>query len=90
MTIEAAARATRRYEVRPDGSIGDTSRFDVAPPGSAAWRRDRLNLAAVLEALREEMVSELQLAALKDDGTLQHAMHRFDALLAETKETTDA
>lgn len=81
MSIDEAARATRRYGVSPDKESDDWHAVDwgedghvvisFTDPDEAQAACDRLNLAAMLKALQE-------------------AGYVIDPLLFETKETTDA
>jgi hypothetical protein len=98
MSIGDAARATRIYHPallncvwwaeRTDTHTFALSSFDAEAAAQAAC--DRLNLAAVLDALRGVLSDALQMAAMVDDGTSEAAGERIDALLAELKETTGA
>lgn len=116
MSIDEAARATRRYEVEEYGgpdAWADLDRFAVfkcEAPGYtiAEWRAngfvsehvtedeaqaacDRLNLAAVLEALREPSMRMITVGWQRPSmAPAEQWRTMIDALLAEVKETTGA
>lgn len=85
MNLTEAARATRKYFVTDSGEIAltvDVIRRDRAEAQSAC---DRLNLAAVLEAIREPSDSSLAYVAPEEDAAKAHWINMVDALIAEVK-----
>lgn len=92
MSIDEAARATRRYVAEGHyvhnttmvGMIPLPERYNTEAEAQAAC--DRLNLVAVLEVLRPILIREFYNAALRGDNRVAAAEDRADALIAEAKE----
>lgn len=103
MTISDAARATRRYAVwRRSGAafVVSGAPVDLTLPDLPTFRKrseaeaacDRLNLLAVLEAIREPDEAMLQAAYTIPGGEDEPGDHwraMIDALIAEVKENSD-
>jgi hypothetical protein len=98
MSIDEAARATRRYvadwfrDEHSGAVFTEDARTLVSVHNSFAEAQaacDRLNLAAVVK-LRDRVVPMLMVSAMRDDGGPGEAGYRYDALLADLQETPDA
>lgn len=100
LDLDKAAQATRRFHVAQTLSGG----YVVVPGGErlfykirqAEYACDRLNLAAVLEAIREPIPSVVMAGGEAYAHQIPAAVvartwrAMVDALIAEVKETTDA
>ena len=96
MNIDEAARATRGFYIEWNG-LKDAQVWQVFTSEHVAASRgfnsrddaqaacDRLNLIAVLEAIREPSDSSLAYVAPEEDAAKAHWINMIDALIAEVK-----